>query len=84
LFNGGAPTNTRNDGEGRPDGWIPEDEDELKGVIGWTPGYPTVLPSDLNKTLLFQPKEEPSEEASEELAEADAEEENGNQEMVSS
>ena len=57
------PTNTRNDGEGRPDGWIPANEEELQGVVGWTLGYPTVLASDLNKRLLIEttPKEQDKE-----------------------
>ena len=58
LFSGGAPTNTRNDGEGRPHGWIPANIFEVENAVGWSPGYPTVLANDLNDNILYCPPTE--------------------------
>ena len=49
LFHGGAPTNLRNDGEGKPRGWMPTSPEEAERSTGWGKGYPTVLASELNE-----------------------------------
>ena len=58
LFHGGAPTNLRDDGEGKPRGWIPKNPEEAERAAGWGLGYPTVLAKELNKRLKVE--EEPS------------------------